>query len=576
MTYRAPLLLMLLVLLPVLLLGWLGQRLQHNEQQLVGLQLQSLIEQQLQSVDQQLQTHFRQLEAVLAQQAQRLRRQADPDYSSEALRRFVKDSVYVEQLFVLDGDGTGERLFPPRFDALSQAEQRLVEQMQPLWQSPDLFRPAAADPVTSLQQAVPPAERRLIGDASSYLASGQLRAPSAQAELALDMAESPEAKAETAIPPGPSGWIAWHANSGLMQVFWWRDDQGRTLGFVLNSARLLSDLINRLPEGEQGDAQLGNAEIRLLDSRGSTLYGWGEYRAQGKALQVLGLSHPLGSWRLEFHGPAGSEAVAPGWLTLGVPLLLLALGLSLLGYLLYREHGRELRLARQRVNFVNQVSHELKTPLTNVRLYAEMLQERLADDDQDKGVLRYLDVITGESQRLSRLIDNVLSFSRLQRKQLRLRYESADVDEQIGRIVQTFAPLLQQRGIEVQFSAGIGDKLRYDAGALEQILNNLLSNCEKYAANSGVLQVTSWQQGTDLCIRVQDRGPGIEAPEQQRIFEPFYRSSNKLTDGVAGTGIGLGLARELARAHGGDLSLEPGTVGACFLIRLGTKSEEKS
>ncbi|UTW11156.1 sensor histidine kinase [Marinobacterium rhizophilum] len=577
MTYRAPLLLMLLVLLPVLLLGWLGLRLQHNEQQLVGLQLQSLIEQQLQSVDQQLQTHFRQLEGVLQQQAQHLRGQADPDYDADQLRAFVKGSAYVKQLFVLGDDGS-ERLFPPRFGPLSQAEQRLVEQMQPLWQSADLFQPTAADPVTSSPPAVDSGERKgVAGEVSSYLARGQLRAPSVQADLSLAMADSasPAARAEASPASGPSGWIAWHANSGLMQVFWWRDDQGRTLGFVLNSARLLSDLINRLPEGGQGDAQLGNAEIRLLDSRGSTLYGWGEYRAQDKAQQLLGLSHPLGSWRLEYHGPAGSEAVAPGWLTLGVPLLLLALGLSLLGYLLYLEHGRELRLARQRVNFVNQVSHELKTPLTNVRLYAEMLQERLADDEQDKGVLRYLDVITGESQRLSRLIDNVLSFSRLQRQQLRLRYEPAEVDEQIERIVQTFVPLLRQRGIEAQFSAGIGATLRYDAGALEQILNNLLSNCEKYAANSGVLQVASWQQGADLCIRVQDRGPGIEAAEQQRIFEPFYRSSNRLTDGVAGTGIGLGLARELARAHGGDLSLEPSAEGACFLIRLETKPGEK-
>jgi signal transduction histidine kinase len=197
-----------------------------------------------------------------------------------------------------------------------------------------------------------------------------------------------------------------------------------------------------------------------------------------------------------------------------------------------------------------------------------MLQERLGDDDQDPGVRRYLDVITGESQRLSRLIDNVLSFSRLQRRQLQLRFESADVDEQINRILQTFAPLLRQRGITVEFSAGIGATLRYDAGTLEQILNNLLSNCEKYAADSGALQVQSWREDSLICIRVQDQGPGIDPGEQQRIFEPFYRSSNKLTDGVAGTGIGLGLARDLARAHGGDLSLESCGQGACFLIRL--------
>jgi signal transduction histidine kinase len=145
------------------------------------------------------------------------------------------------------------------------------------------------------------------------------------------------------------------------------------------------------------------------------------------------------------------------------------------------------------------------------------------------------------------------------------------VDAQVARILQTFAPLLEQRGMVVEFKAGIGASLNYDASALEQILNNLLSNCEKYAAGSGTLQVQSWREGAVICIRVRDQGPGIEAAEQQRIFEPFYRSSNKLTDGVAGTGIGLGLARDLARAHGGDLSLEPCEQGACFLIRLEAK-----
>ncbi|MFC6671069.1 sensor histidine kinase [Marinobacterium aestuariivivens] len=355
-----------------------------------------------------------------------------------------------------------------------------------------------------------------------------------------------------------------------MHIYWWRDPQGRILGFVLNDARLLSDLINRLPDGGEGDSQLGRAEIRLLDSHDETLYSWGAYRGEGPALRSIGLSHPLGSWKLEYHAPELQQVSSGGWLGSLVSLLLLATGLGSLGYLLDREHRRELRLAQQRVNFVNQVSHELKTPLTNVRLYAEMLQERLDDEGTEPTVRRYLGVIAGESQRLSRLIDNVLSFSRLQRQQLRLTPEPGNPDEQVERILQTFAPLLLQRGIDLSFDAGIDRSLRYDPAALEQILNNLLSNCEKYAPDSGLLRIRSWLDGAMLCIEVQDRGPGIDAGERERIFEPFYRSSNRITDGVAGTGIGLGLARDLARAHGGDLSLEPGGSGACFRIRLET------
>ena len=602
MKYRASLLLILLVLVPLLLLGWLGYRLQQNEQQLVGLQLQKLIEQQLESVDGRLLTHFQQLERLLQRQASGLYRLADPDYSAERLRAFVKESAQVQQLFVLDAED--QRRFPPRNQPLSLEEQRLVERLQPLWQSPGLFRPTEADPTTPTAQAPAP----VAATAGDYFASGQL-AQQAPAELSVDsdadrlrMADSVSAKAEPAAPLAEarsiesessttelsttelsttelpttttaSGWIAWYADARLMHIYWWRDPQGRTLGFVLNDARLLSDLINRLPDAGQGATELGEAQIRLLDSQGGTLYSWGDYQEDGPALRSLGLSHPLGSWRLEYHAPALQRVASSGWLNMLAPLLLLGLGLVGLGYLLYREHGRELRLARQRVNFVNQVSHELKTPLTNVRLYAEMLQQRL-DDDADPAVGRYLGVITDESRRLSRLIDNVLSFSRLQRKQLQPAPESAEPDPQIERIVDTFAPLLRQRGIEPVFTPGIGRSLNYDPAALEQILNNLLSNCEKYAPDSGELKIRSWRDGASLCLELQDRGPGIEPGEQQRIFEPFYRSSSKLTDGVAGTGIGLGLARDLARAHGGDLWLEPSEQGACFRIRLASVTEE--
>lgn len=628
MKYRAALLLITLVLLPLLLLGWLGFKFQQNEQELVGLQLQKLIEQQLESVDSQLQTHFQQLEVLLQRQADGLYRLADPDYPSNRLRNFVFGSAQVQQLFVLDRND--QRQFPPRDQPLTEAEQRLVDVLEPLWRSPGLFHPGQADS-TALNESAPAQMEELrvgsgLSNSDEYFASGQLaqRVPAELSAPLSDYADSdsrmaepqpqfmpeselssrgllssrateeqaasaPQAKlrSEAEIQTDEksglertvannvehSGWIAWYVDARLMHIFWWRDPAGRTLGFVLDEGRLQADLINRLPDAQQGAEELGDAQIRLLNSRNENIYSWGDYQGdspnESPALRTLGLSHPLGSWRLEYHGPNLQRAAPSLWLTLVAPLILLGLGLAGLGYLLYREQKRESLLARQRVNFVNQVSHELKTPLTNVRLYAEMLEQRL-DGDADPATGRYLGVITDESQRLSRLIDNVLSFSRLQRRQLKLSPQMADPDEQINRILATFAPLLRQRGIEPLFEPGIGTNQVYDTAALEQILNNLLSNCEKYAPDSGELSLSSWIEGSMLCIRVQDNGPGIEAGERERIFEPFYRSSSRLTDGISGTGIGLGLARDLARAHGGELKLEASESGACFTIRLET------
>ncbi|TCK04051.1 ATP-binding protein [Marinobacterium mangrovicola] len=654
MKRRAAILLTLLVVLPLLLLGWLGFKFQQNEQELVGLQLQKLIEQQLESVDNQLQTHFQQLEILLQRQADSLYRLADPDYPSNRLRNFVFGSGQVQQLFVLDQND--QRLFPPLDTPLNAGEQRLVDVLEPLWSSPGLFHPG--QPGSPVSNEVAPAQMEELRAAPSlsksaeYFATGQLaqRAPaelsapmsdyadsqvmksadSAKIEIADSgkkesaandgadsdsaVAAQPSAEAEAEIasrgsfssrqsaeqlaaapepqlrsdlegnallesaaqPEGESasgeessGWISWYVDSRLMHIFWWRDPVGRTLGFVLDPGRLQADLIARLPDQQQGIEELGDAQIRLLNSRNENIYSWGDYAGDGPALRSLGLNHPLGSWRLEYHGPGLQRATPSLWLTLAAPLVLLGLGLTGLGYLLYREQKRESLLARQRVNFVNQVSHELKTPLTNVRLYAEMLEQRL-EGEADPATGRYLGVITDESQRLSRLIDNVLSFSRLQRQQLKLSPQLADPDEQISRVLGTFAPLLRQRGIEPLFEPGIGTSQHYDSAALEQILNNLLSNCEKYAPDSGELKLSSWMEGSMLSIQVQDNGPGIEDSERERVFDPFYRSSSRLTDGVSGTGIGLGLARDLARAHGGELSLERCEKGACFTIRLET------
>src|SRR6185503_4134452 len=104
----------------------------------------------------------------------------------------------------------------------------------------------------------------------------------------------------------------------------------------------------------------------------------------------------------------------------------------------------------------------------------------------------------------------------------------------------------------------------------EQILGNLFSNVEKYAAQGGLMEVTSRQNGSTTLIVVADRGPGIPRGQEEKIFDPFHRLSNKLSDGVTGTGIGLSIARELARKHGGDLKAVASDVGACFLLELRT------
>jgi signal transduction histidine kinase len=226
-----------------------------------------------------------------------------------------------------------------------------------------------------------------------------------------------------------------------------------------------------------------------------------------------------------------------------------------------------MRDAAQRVSFVNQVSHELKTPLTNIRLYAELLEQNLPDEGESA---RQLGVIVSESQRLSRLIGNVLTFARSQNDKLALHPSRGSVDACIRFVLDHFEAVLEARGVRSAFDGHAGADVEFDRDAVEQILGNLFSNVEKYAASGGVLEIASRQDGDWTTVAVRDRGPGVPKGQEERIFKPFHRLSNRLSDGVTGTGIGLAIARDLARKHGGDLTVTPSNSGACFVVKLRT------
>jgi signal transduction histidine kinase len=224
------------------------------------------------------------------------------------------------------------------------------------------------------------------------------------------------------------------------------------------------------------------------------------------------------------------------------------------------------REAAKRVTFVNQVSHELKTPLTNIRMYAELLGDQVDEEDQQQ--VQYLDVIVSESQRLSRLIANVLSFARKQRRGLAVRPAPGHVDSAIETVIDQFRPGLEAAGFKIELDLDAGGKARLDADAVGQVLGNLLSNVEKYAAAGQWVAIASRRRGGTVEITVADRGPGIPRPSRQKVFQPFFRLSSKLADGVSGTGIGLSISRDLARLHGGDLVLEQGGDGARFKVTI--------
>ncbi|WP_025119465.1 MULTISPECIES: sensor histidine kinase KdpD [unclassified Serratia (in: enterobacteria)] len=359
-------------------------------------------------------------------------------------------------------------------------------------------------------------------------------------------------KSEMAIPQ--SGWFI----TGEVQeplLIYWRTIGSDTIGFRVPYIKLLSDVINAT------SFDFGSDTL-VLEENGRLLYQSNPYVAldSQQPLAEQSLPYPLTGWQVSYYGkPASTTAV---YLWGGAFILLMLAIMGLIIFRLYREYTQTARLARQQVGFVSQVSHELKTPLTNISLYAELLKEEL-DEQHDEGQ-RYLDVIIGESQRLSRLIQNILSFTR----EPKLHLQPIDLNPLLVNITQTFVPSYQAKGMALSLSLGENVVVSSDIDRLTQIINNLLSNAEKYATVGKQVDVQVVCSADSVDIHVRDYGAGISEKELKMIFLPFYRVKSGITEGVAGTGIGLTIAQQLAHSLGGEILVAPQSPGVRFTLRL--------
>lgn len=533
-----------IVLLPLALLVWVGRREAGAQRERVDAALRELLTARLADISADIARRIDERRRLLLDLTSR------PEDSPDFFRDAARSHSAISSFFLLDPEG--ELLFPPSDRPASAAEAAFLRRTEWLWRDKQFpLLAAGADPSTPAAQA---------GQGPLDRSSARSSTPPAQAPANADSS---------------SGWYAWHWDLGLHLLFWRSLPDGRIVGAELDRSGLLADLIGLLPDSPASD---GANRIALLDADRRVIYQWGDYTpADGESpLATLPLEPPLAAWSLAIYGPpplpsAGFAADAlPFWTGLAA----LALAVVGLGVYVYRESSRELREAAQRVSFVGQVSHELKTPLTNIRMYAELLERELDEDDSE--ARRDLGVIVSESGRLSRLIANILTFSRRDRDTLRLRPLPGDLDAVLRGVAEQFRPLLSAKGVRIELDLGAPGEVPFDRDAVEQILANLIGNVEKYAASGGLLRLSSRREGSRSTVTVADAGPGVPPAERAKIFLPFYRVSDRLTDGVAGTGIGLALARDLARLHGGDLVLLPSERGACFQLTLEHPLQERA
>jgi len=230
--------------------------------------------------------------------------------------------------------------------------------------------------------------------------------------------------------------------------------------------------------------------------------------------------------------------------------LILAIAFGI--YLSLREARREAELARLRSDFVANVSHELRTPLSSIQIFSETLKQNRAvsQDKQDQ----YLDTISSESDRLARLVDNVLDFSRLERHVKDFNFQPINIGEAIESTVDAACFYAEQRGATVSLKMATDlPEIRADKEAISQMVMNLIDNAVKYSEDEGEITVNVFHRGQNIVIQVVDKGVGIDEEDMKKIFDKFYRGKNVENLGTGGTGLGLTLAKAVAIAHGGDI-----------------------
>jgi signal transduction histidine kinase len=246
------------------------------------------------------------------------------------------------------------------------------------------------------------------------------------------------------------------------------------------------------------------------------------------------------------------------------------------------DHGRALvvieDVTQQRVadvarnSFVAQATHELRTPLTNIRLYIDSLIEDGAEDPLKRSTA--LNVISQESRRLERIVGDMLSVAEIEAGQLKLQEGDVRLDALFQEAKADFAEQARKKEITLRFD--LAPKLpviRADRDKVVLAIHNLVGNAIKYTPAGGEVVVKAFEAGGELAVEVKDNGIGIKPEEQEKIFEKFYRAKDKRISGITGTGLGLALAREVARLHGGDISLDSQVDrGSTFTLHLPVRS----
>ena len=317
-------------------------------------------------------------------------------------------------------------------------------------------------------------------------------------------------------------------------------------------------------------------DLVILDENHEPIYASNPWRKDYEVWTSFAPIFPR--WKLELgYKNTTIESLARSNFQKSLTLTLMLVALLVTGIILtLRATAREMRLAQSKSTFVSNVSHELKTPLALIRLFAETLE--LGRVKNDEKAHEYYRIINNESRRLTQLINNILDFSKIEAGRKEYDFVPANVGDVVEEVIKSYEYQITNAGFELGVDIQRDLPLvTIDRDAISQAVLNLLNNAVKYSDETKKIEISVRTQENNLAITVTDHGIGIPRSEHKKIFEKFYRVSTGLVHDTKGSGLGLSLVKHIVEAHRGQIDVDstPGK-GSQFTILIPIAKDQKA
>lgn len=349
-----------------------------------------------------------------------------------------------------------------------------------------------------------------------------------------------------------SGIIPRVIDNQIMLLYWRKNDNDQIQGCVVNEKIISDRIIKRIPQIY--------TEVRILtilDQNRIPLYmpeGKSE-RDWSRPFLTQDLHELLPQWEVATfltNPDLISNQARINTVVIGLLVAILFITFTFGGILILRSLQAELKLAQQKTTFVANVSHELKTPLTSIRIFAEILKEKRQPDEEKQK--KYLSIMVSEIERLTRLINNVLDFSQTQKGNKIYKFRKTDIVNLCYDLIEIQRVRLEHNGFEVTVKSEIENGyVNVDVETIKQALVNIISNAEKYSPEEKSISVSITSNHKFVTIDIADKGIGVNSQHISKIFNEFYRIDDSLTSSVRGTGLGLTITKKIIEDHHGTI-----------------------